>query len=530
MIMQEETSQIQSPFEKIGAMSAAELLPWLVLALFIALGLSMRIAGVGHRSLWIDEAWVANLIESENFLSAILHDKADYWTPIPFLFAVSAKIATLLFGRGEAAFRLLPLLFGIGSVLVFSLLNRRIFAESRLWMVPVGLLALHPTAIYYSKELKQYSGEMFFTILLLYLFYRALREKSPAAVALFFLAGLFGIGFGVPTILLACGASVVLSARLYQQRENMLAVAVLGGMFLLGIIQILIYALWLGPQMGSDYSDWWAGEYYPPNSLMAIPGWLVARGISLFDYDFAFTTSLTEGRPVSLAFGLMFCLGVVNLFLKKKRDMLYVYAATMGLMLVMAFMHKWPLGGVRINLFLLPFHLIFVASGIGLLASVVAAITRKSSVHWVVGSICVVAMLPIQALDENLIHPLEREEMRSIVEYLGDSIEPESQRIYVYYYAKESFRHYWSMDGRHSEQGLAYLEPSFGEDAQSHMPEITGYCESLPDSVESVYLVFSHIRTAKKDGILELTRKEFGAEIDSKEVAGASAYLFKVGA
>lgn len=504
--------------------------------LLIIIGILARFVGLGHRSLWIDEAWVVNLIEAPKYLTSILHDKEPYWSPLPLLFVISTRAMIALFGNSEAVFRLLPCLFGIGTLAVLSLLSREVFERSRLWMIAPTILALHPVAIYYSKELKQFSGEMFFSAMLIYIYVLAVKKKSSAnLLSIFFLSVAFvGIGFGIPLVLLVMSESVLLGLWFYRQRTWKPLALLAAGVLFIGVTEGLQYFLWLRPQIDPTYVTWWDAIVFPPHHLPEIPSWLINRGFSFFSYEFGFPTALLGERlvfrgefPLAYLAFLTCCLGIFFLFFDKRRDLVYLYFLTILSLIVLAFLGKWPLGGSRVNLFLMPFHLIFIACGIGTIASLLAKRLPKPQIGWGIGALCVLAALPLQSLDENLWRLKEREEMKPVVESVKDQFDPQKERIFVYYYAKEAFQHYWGLDHRYQDPNLYYLALT-PEGSAAQVDEILTYCKSFPESVEGLYLVLSHIRQAHKKEILDLCRKEFGPELNSKEVTGASVYLFRI--
>jgi hypothetical protein len=83
--------------------------------------------------------------------------------PIGFLWL--QKMSTLLFGPGEYALRLVPLLTGLASVIVFAAFARRVL---RGWAqcVAVAIFAVSPTLVYYSSEAKQYGVDVFAIVVL----------------------------------------------------------------------------------------------------------------------------------------------------------------------------------------------------------------------------------------------------------------------------------------------------------------------------------------------------------------------------
>jgi uncharacterized membrane protein len=118
------------------------------------------------RSLWLDEAWVANSICAASLPQAIYYD--DWLQTTPPLFVALSRLVTAVFGTSNVAFRALPALSGIVSVLLFSFIALRLLTPS-FAMIAVLLFVFSPRVILYSQSLKQYSTDALSTISLLVL-------------------------------------------------------------------------------------------------------------------------------------------------------------------------------------------------------------------------------------------------------------------------------------------------------------------------------------------------------------------------
>ena len=90
----------------------------------------------------------------------------DYNQGAPIGFLLLVKASTELFGRSEYALRLVPFIFGIVSVLLFYRVARDFIVPSAVPLA-VALFAILPPLVYYSSEVKQYSGDVMATLLLL---------------------------------------------------------------------------------------------------------------------------------------------------------------------------------------------------------------------------------------------------------------------------------------------------------------------------------------------------------------------------
>ncbi len=150
---------------------------WIGSALVLA-GFVLRLRQyLANRSLWLDEAMLANNILSRSFAGLTQQLSNDQGAPIGFLFL--QKTITLLLGDSEYALRLLPFLAGCLSLCLMFLLVRKVaspFAGS----LALALFAVSPALIYYSSEVKQYSSDVAIALALVLLFlkYERTRDQS----------------------------------------------------------------------------------------------------------------------------------------------------------------------------------------------------------------------------------------------------------------------------------------------------------------------------------------------------------------
>src|SRR5580658_1334493 len=124
-------------------------------ALLLA-ALALGIYGI-DRSLWMDEAWVANSVLAPNLSGMFYYP--DWLQTSPPLFLLLTRAAVHLFGVSNVSFRLVPLAFALLGVAGMMETSRRLLAPP-FAALACALLAFHPTAIEYSRTCKQYSGEL----------------------------------------------------------------------------------------------------------------------------------------------------------------------------------------------------------------------------------------------------------------------------------------------------------------------------------------------------------------------------------
>jgi len=141
--------------------------------LFAALALAVVVRGalLAEKPFWRDEAWVAILVE------APLQDSYARPRAVPVGFVAVTKLTRALPLSPEVAYRLLPLLGGLLSVLLLGALARALGAAGSIPLVAVWLAAGTPALVYYSREIKSYGLDALLAIavplLALHLFGRA---------------------------------------------------------------------------------------------------------------------------------------------------------------------------------------------------------------------------------------------------------------------------------------------------------------------------------------------------------------------
>ena len=158
---------------------------------FLAVGILFRVYGLGERNLWTDEAWVA-LAATQPTTAAVLQEGKS--TPPLFLLTVWGMVQ--VWGRSETALRLTSCLLGLGTLLLLWPLAQALLPPGRALTV-FALASVSPRLVYFSKELKQYSADIFFAVLVFWLVERQLAPAGTGRLAAIY--GPAGPGIGVFT-------------------------------------------------------------------------------------------------------------------------------------------------------------------------------------------------------------------------------------------------------------------------------------------------------------------------------------------
>jgi mannosyltransferase len=136
-------------------------------------GFALRLYGLGVQSLWYDEAYSWLNIAATDFWTGLRISLANFVHPP--LYYILSRPFTLL-GDSEWVLRLPAVVTGTLALPAIYLLGKHI-AGRRLGLMAALLLALNPFHVWFSREVRNYSLAMLFTLLVVYFFLRLLRGK-----------------------------------------------------------------------------------------------------------------------------------------------------------------------------------------------------------------------------------------------------------------------------------------------------------------------------------------------------------------
>lgn len=219
----------------------AGLWSWLI----VAVGVLLQVANyLGGKSLWIDEAYLAF-----NFAHHSAGEMAGplYYSQVaPLGWLVGEDVLFKLTGSLEYGLRLLPLVMGIASLVVFRGLALRLFNPFGA-LAALLLLALAPSLVEFAANVKPYSTDIFMTVLILSLATPQLERPSLSARAAagLIVAGLAAVVMSFPAvyILAAAGGTLFCQFTLQRRWRDSLVIAGVSALWLAGFaaLYLLVY-------------------------------------------------------------------------------------------------------------------------------------------------------------------------------------------------------------------------------------------------------------------------------------------------
>jgi 4-amino-4-deoxy-L-arabinose transferase-like glycosyltransferase len=400
----------------------------LTLLLLGGAAVALRAVDLGGRDLWTDEAWVALAALNPAPGEALA---AGQSTPPLYLLTIWA--AAQILGGSEAVLRSLSFLFGLGTLAAGWLLARSL-APLPASLLALAALAFSPVMVYYSKELKQYSGDAFWAVLL-FLLVERLRAapRRPWVWAALGLAGLVGPGFSQTLIFILPVAALVLWCSLPSDLRP--RVALLGGFWLLSFAAG--YFLFIRRQLDPELVAYWTQDFPDFSGLAPFGLWL---GSALYRYFWYFLGEwgVFWGPPLALA-------GVVWWRRHGQSRAVLYFLGPLLLAFAAACLHRYPFmahyGGNRLMLFSAPLLYLTVTVG-GCAAFAWLWRARQGWLGLILAGLLLVSLHPLENLRENL-HPLaNREEIQPLVAELARQVQPRDL-VYVYYFAIPPFKYYY---------------------------------------------------------------------------------------
>lgn len=486
------------PFSKIMVLLDDRKVQTLLALLIITLAAQIYTYDLGGRSLWLDEASVANWASQSSL--------KEVWAsigPAPPFFVIAVHYIVKFFPNNEFTLRLLPCLFGIGSLVLIYLVARRI--DSKAALLTLILFSFSYPLIYYSKELKQYSGDVFFALLLVFLTERVVTRDTLGNWSLWVVFSSLALCFSHAAAFVIPGLSLVLLLQGIGSRRRNILPKWLVSSAIVGFVFILIFYFVIRHQIQDWLVAYWKGFYPDTTSGKNLLFWLVRSHFTILKSFFQPNDWLA----------LLLIPVAMDYFIRTNRRRFLLYLLfPLFLALVASFLHRYPYGVTRLMLFATP--MLFVAMGQGLFRVLVTLYQKKYLVALVV--MVILFIWPtISHIYTDFAKPVRKEEMRPVIQYLEKNLEP-GDRIYVYYGAREAFRYYY-----HG----SYKNVMWGK---LHRGDINKYASEIDKILERdirVWFVFSHYWGLERKFCLKYLSKR-GSLLTEQTAEGASVYLYRI--
>lgn len=389
-----------------------------------------------NRSLWLDESTLAiNIVDRS--AGALLGPLA-FVQAAPPGFLLVEKGLTHLFGRGEYALRLFPLLSSLAALALFALLARRVLER---WTAALAtlLFASSGELIYYGSEVKQYSSDVTATLVLLLvgvlLYERPLSRARTTAV--FAAAGCAALFVSYAAVFPAVGIAVVLMGlELVRRPRRVTHPVVVSTVWGLSSLLVVVFSRRTTGSVRFAFQES-SGAYFHPSANGVLTS--LREPPSALARDLGF---LPLPSPLYWALVVLALVGLIGL--ARRRVVLAGFlVGTTVVTLIASALHRYPVAD-RTILFLVPVAALLVAEGTALVAALGRRLPGLRTTVAVVLGLAVLAAPGWRALTV-LVHPRKHEEIKSAIVVIRRDWRP-GDTLYVSNPTAFALRYYLECD------------------------------------------------------------------------------------
>jgi len=380
-------------------------------------------------SIWVDEAAIArNVLDRD---AADLLRPLDYGQVAPPGFLLGVKLSTEILGISEYGLRLVPLLAGIASIVLFCRIARTMLRPVASIVATLMFSAAAPL-IYFSSNLKQYSSDVAATLVVVAVAQRlGVSRLTPRTAVGFALLAAVLLFFSEAVIfpLTVAGAVLCADAVISHRPDARRRFAVVLFWAFAAAATLLHGFASMTPADSIYLHRFWA-QGFVPDDAAATWIWTTAKGFFGPPGPYAFDGSLHYYWPA--LFVVLAAVGSVAMTLENPARGALL-AGPGILTLVASAAHAYPFGR-RVDLFLIPLLILLAVGGASRLGRLV---TRRK-----IGEYLPVLLLPL-AIPGLWQHPppYKPEHLRPVMQYVADHWEP-GDALWVYYGAGQAFEYY----------------------------------------------------------------------------------------
>ena len=305
---------------------------------------------LSNRTLSQDEVSLAINFVERNWQQLMEPLSNSQSAPPAFLLTVNMIVSAL--GINEFTLRLFPLLLGLWAcVLLFYLvrmLSPHLIPLMMIWFATSNIL------LRYSTEFKQYSGDVFLTLLLLCIAVQIINIKSRQWIIAWGIASAIAVWFSHPSVFVIAGVGLCTIVILFKNGYRMQSYQMIAACAFAAINFLLVYSIFYTQvvaetDLAATMQAYWQGDFFKFNWI-----WFVRYPFLLFQFTSGF------GNTVLLILTIFgFFVGLQ----KMEKKYLAILLIPIFITLMASSLELYPLRN-RFLLFMLPGIMIVCARGL----------------------------------------------------------------------------------------------------------------------------------------------------------------------
>ncbi len=467
-------------------------------------------------SLWHDEACLAINLVQRSFRDLTL--PLDYGQGAPIAFLYIEKSLMVLFGNRDIVLRLFPLFSGILALLLFYRIARKHLGKAG-WFA-LALFSVTPVLIDYSSELKQYSSDVMFGLLLIFLLLPRIGEKVGGRDFLVLGGvGAFTLWASHPSAFILAGVGMAMAVERLVRRDtrSLLWLACIGAAWAVSFG--VEYFVSLRHLTSDPYlQTYWRKAYMP------FPPWKDPAWFEKTYYSFLLMSIGRTDILPTVIFTLLGITGFISLCVRR-----WKVALVVGMPVIMvsiaSVLNRYPLKD-RFMLFLVPLGLWLIAEGILTVYTLIARrslfLARSISGLLALGLLASILYVTVPGF----VNPNQNQNIKAVMAYVRNH-EQTGDIIYVYHGAMPAFTYYAPFYGF---DAASVVVADFEADPRVALRKFYTDVDALKGGGRT-WFILTHITDC---GGCKGDKKEFyvnyldglGSMLDHYADVGADAYLY----
>ena len=453
-----------------------------------------------NRSLWLDEAFIANNLIHRSFLELLQPLDDNQVAPILYLFL--QKLMITLFNYNELSFKILPLIFYLFSAILFYKIINHYFSNDLVKIVAFSIFATNYVLIYYSSEIKQYIFDVFVTLWLYYLTIKLLEHKNHKYIAI---AGIVSIFLSNVSAIVLFTCWLLLAYNYLFKRANFFKKLIFLGFIWTIFFGIYYFAFIHNHPTKAYMLDYWlkAGAFMPYSPFDSLVYIFLGQKI-----DMIFGGLLSNVYWIGFIFSII---ALIFIVIKRKISSLILFICPIIIHLILSAFKLYPFSS-QVTTYLTPIVIILIAFGFDIF------LKYFPKMNHLVFALTIPILFFTLFIIKNF--PIEKEEIKKTYNYIEQNIS-KKDKIYVYYASVPAFNFYTDINKFNLTNEII-----FGKNCRHN---INQYTDDLINVNNSIWMLFTHYRENEKMIILDYMIKNGYSVKDKKLYFGAEIlYLDKL--
>lgn len=485
-----------------------------LLAALTFAALLLRFYNLDAKSLWYDEAVIYHIVQG-SWRDILTQNALE--NSAPPLYALLLGVLTGP-DSNEGVLRLLSAVSGTAAVPAIYCLAREFLTVRTAWLAPV-LVAVAPSQVIYSQQLREYSLTVAVAALLLLAFVRFARSPGArqaawlAAAAVLGLLTQYGIGLLLTALNLACLGALALAKQPPASYRNWFLAQLPAALVALVLyLTVIRYQMPLVAEAGVGYLS----PYY----------WGTA-GTSLLEFLAGPERNIVAFAFPGVLFLALWCVGLMAFLTGVRSGLATVFClAPVAVTVLAAGVGMYPFGAIRQDIFLTPMLYVCAALGADRLLALLPRRLPPVLSRSALGALALALALPgLGGSMAFLMLTPGFQPMRLVTTTLREQMYADrTRRIYVYYNAIPAFRYYWRSDKEPWIPGRLHRSFMDEDKAREQMVAVQDELGSLIAEGRPFWVVLSQLATADENWVLEYLERSATVRLEEGQ-AGSSLLL-----